>query len=126
MSNIRKVDPLNYVIPKQGGMFHQNLRWFANADDSLLGTVVFDLVDFDFSWVVLARETGYGAVDLATSVATYQAAELGLFSAMLNREHGGKPAFGPKDLEALAASTGRTVEEMFDVIQEVEQQFRKP
>jgi len=53
---------------------HQNLRWFVTASNSVLGVVVLDLVDFDFSAVVMARDhlaPRFTAVDLRHSVPSF-------------------------------------------------------
>jgi len=75
MSSIRKIDPKHYNIPRMGSpILHQNLEWYATSDDKVLGVVILDLVDKDYSWVVLTdtpEDTpGYCCVNMAASLRT--------------------------------------------------------
>jgi hypothetical protein len=58
---VRKIDPSDYHIRQKGNpALHQNLEWYATERDNMIGVVVFDLVDKDYSWVTLVREDGTG------------------------------------------------------------------
>ena len=46
---------------------HRELMWYATEDDAVLGVVILDLVDKDYSWVVLTENDqgpGYTATDM--------------------------------------------------------------
>jgi hypothetical protein len=50
---IRQVDKSHYNIPASGDpRLHRELTWYATDDDAVLGVVILDLVDKDYSWVV--------------------------------------------------------------------------
>jgi hypothetical protein len=88
MSSIRKVDPHNYKIPMMGSpMLHRNLEWYATSDDKILGVVLLDLIDKDYSWVVLAdtpEDTpGFCCVNMAASLPTQDEARRILHKEML-------------------------------------------
>jgi hypothetical protein len=94
-TSIKEINANNYRIPLQGvPSLHRSLQWYATADDRVLGVVVLDLVDHDFSWVVLSEEpqddvldgTGYRAVNLACSLPSQSAARQQLHKTMLE-EH---------------------------------------
>lgn len=55
----------------------EELAWFANDDETVLGVVLHDLVDDDFTGIVLARDEAgrFRAFDLEVSIATADAAE---------------------------------------------------
>jgi len=81
---IRRVNPKNYRIPQSGNlMLHRNLAWYATSDDSVLGVVVLDKIDKDYSWVVL-KDSGKGfcAEDLGHSLATVDQATKALHASM--------------------------------------------
>ena len=84
---IKPVDELDYHIPMVGHpCLHRNLCWYATDDDAVLGVVVLDLVDHDFSWVMLTENEqgpGYTAVDMGTSLPLQDAAADALFVAMM-------------------------------------------
>ena len=53
------------------GILFREMLWLGTSDRSVLGVVLRDLVDKDFSWVCLALHSGqYEAVDVAVSIAT--------------------------------------------------------
>ena len=84
--NIRTIDETHYDIRHHGNpALHRPLQWYANADDSVLGVVVLDLVDHDFGWVMLTQNEqgpGYTAIDLAISFPTLPEATRALHEAM--------------------------------------------
>jgi hypothetical protein len=82
---IKSVDPCDYHIPMQGSPYHQNLAWYATKDDAVLGVLIRDRVDNDFSWVVLTQNDqgpGYTAVNLGHSKRTADIARQELHAAM--------------------------------------------
>lgn len=81
---IREVNPKDYDIPYTGQPeIHENLAWYATDDNRVVGVVVLDKVDNDFSWVVLtAIEGAYTAADLDHSLPSQQAATDALHKAM--------------------------------------------
>ena len=84
--NIKSVDPNKYHIAARGSIWlHQNLAWFATEDDAVLGVVVLDKVDNDFSWVVMTENNqgpGFTAIDMGVSLPTEGAATQALLNAM--------------------------------------------
>jgi hypothetical protein len=65
----------NHGLPTPSGYpaFHEILAWFATEDDRLLGALIRDRVDHDFSWVVLALDPvirAYRAIDMESSLPT--------------------------------------------------------
>jgi len=50
---IHQVDKSRFNIPTSGHPeLHRELMWYATDDDAVLGVVILDLVDKDYSWVV--------------------------------------------------------------------------
>jgi len=76
MRALRKVDGDAYNIPMRGQPgVHRNLEWWASDDDRVLGTVILDLIDKDYSWVVFTQNDqgpGYTAVDVGHSHPTQE------------------------------------------------------
>jgi hypothetical protein len=67
---IKAVQKVSYNIIWSGHpSLHEELMWYATDDDRVLGVVIRDRVDNDYSWVVLTREGGetFKGVDLAAS-----------------------------------------------------------
>jgi hypothetical protein len=67
---IKAVQKVSYNILYDGHpALHEEIMWYATADDRVLGVVIRDRVDNDYSWVMLMREAGeaFKGVDLATS-----------------------------------------------------------
>ena len=83
---IRQVDKSRFNIPTSGHpKLHRELMWYATNDDAVLGVVVLDLVDKDYSWVVLTENDqgpGFSAIDLGTSLASEDDAAAALHDAM--------------------------------------------
>jgi hypothetical protein len=84
--------PEQFFIPMMGDpRLHQNLRWWATEDERVLGVLILNLVDHDFSWVVLTRADqgdefdghgAYRAVNLGHSCTSKTQARNQLFAAM--------------------------------------------
>jgi len=54
-------------------VLHQNLSWFATGNDKVLGVVLKDKIDNDFSWVVLTQNEdapAYTCIDMDASLPT--------------------------------------------------------
>ena len=85
---IRHIDRRSYDIRHAGQpLLHRDLAWYATGDDTVLGVVILDLVDHDFSWVVLTQNDqgpGYTAINLGISLPTEEAAMQALHIAMSN------------------------------------------
>jgi hypothetical protein len=83
---IRQVDKFHYNIPASSdSRLHRELIWYATDDDAVLGVVILDLVDKDYSWVVLTqsdRPPGYTAADMDQSLPTEEDATAALHDAM--------------------------------------------
>jgi hypothetical protein len=65
---------------------HRNVAWYATQDDRVFGVVLLDLVDLDYSWVVLTENEqgrpGFTAVDLGHSLTSEEIATKALHAAM--------------------------------------------
>jgi len=75
--------------PAGNPTLHRELEWYATDDDQVIGVVVLDLIDKDFSWVVMTRNEqgpGFTAVDVEASRPTQEDARAKLHSAMLERK----------------------------------------
>jgi hypothetical protein len=95
----------DYGIPWRGHpALHEEIAWFATDDDRVLGVVIRDRVDNDFSWVLLAHASipvpeddseisasGYRAVTLKVSRPTQATATAELHEAMQRLAQGGAP-----------------------------------
>ena len=86
---IRAVDKHRYNIPKSGDpRLHEELGWYATDNDTVLGVVIRDRVDDNFSWLMLTcneQGPGYTAIDLGASLPTREAATRALHTAMEQR-----------------------------------------
>jgi hypothetical protein len=76
----------HYNIPLSGDpRLHRELMWYATEDNAVLGVVILDLVDKDYSWVVLTENDqgpGYTAIDMGASLPTEEDATAALHDAM--------------------------------------------
>ena len=82
---IRQVEKSNYHIPMSATRLHRELTWYATEDDVVLGVVILDLVDKDYSWVALTqsdRSVGYAAADIGETLPTEEDATAALHDAM--------------------------------------------
>jgi hypothetical protein len=86
---LRRINPRAYPIARAhtaaGEALYQELEWYADAEPPrLLGLVLRDLVDNDYSWVVMARAPNlqYRAVDMETSLRASEAAVSALHASM--------------------------------------------
>ena len=86
---IHSVDKRRYNIPKSGDpRLHEELGWYATDGDTVLGVVIRDRVDDNFSWLMLTcndQGPGYTAIDLGASLPTREAATRALHDAMEQR-----------------------------------------
>jgi hypothetical protein len=74
-----------FNIPVTGHPMHREVMWFANDNSTVLGIVILNLVDKDFSWLVLTEGDhglGFTAVDLGTSHPSEDDATAALHDAM--------------------------------------------
>ena len=76
----------HYNIPLSGDpSLQRELMWYATEDNAVLGVVILDLVDKDYSWVVLTENDqgpGYTAIDMGASLPTEEDATAALHDAM--------------------------------------------
>jgi hypothetical protein len=83
---IRQVDKSRFHIPMSGHPeLHRELAWYATEDDAILGVVILDLVDHDYSWAVLTENDqgpGFTAIDGRISLPTEEDATAALHDAM--------------------------------------------
>jgi len=81
---VRRIDPDDYPILHRGQPhLHENLAWYATTNDIVVGVVVRDRVDDDFSWVaVLNSGSGFVTEDLGHSLPTEEAATKALCASM--------------------------------------------
>jgi hypothetical protein len=65
-------------------LLHEELSWWATADDRVLGAVIRDKIDRDYSYVILTRGPGevFRAVDFAVSMPSPEVAVESLHAAM--------------------------------------------
>jgi len=92
---MKTIDPQRFKIPAMGSPhIHRNLEWWATDNEQAIGVVILDLVDHDYSWVMLTTEDqddegdGLGlfrAVNLGHSLKTENEAREQLFAAMKQR-----------------------------------------
>jgi hypothetical protein len=83
---IRQADKSRFNIPMSSHPDRRReLMWYATDDDAVLGVVILDLVDKDFTWVVLTendRGPGYTASVIGASHPTEDDATAALHDAM--------------------------------------------
>jgi hypothetical protein len=83
--SLRSIDPCLYAIARgDSSDFYEELKWFAVSEDRLLGLLLRDKMDFDYSWVIFAcsQQGQYRAIDLGVSCATNENAEHALTAAL--------------------------------------------
>lgn len=58
-------------------LYSRELSWWCDLDETVLGTVILDLVDQDYGWILLARDEGrrFRCVKVGVSKATERLAE---------------------------------------------------
>jgi hypothetical protein len=82
---IHQTSKTRFHIPMSGRPdLHRELAWYATDDDAVIGVVILDLVDKDYSWVVLTENEGpgFGAIELGTSLPSEDDATAALHDAM--------------------------------------------
>jgi hypothetical protein len=79
--------PENTPLPN--AVFHKELTWWSKSDGEIVGVVIEDQVDHDFSLVVLERNGRglYNAIDLNHSIPSQVVATRALHAAMGERQH---------------------------------------
>lgn len=75
------------------------IEWYSNESETLLGIVLFDEIDYDFSFVICGRdETGiFRAIDLGTCFETKKEAKKVLFEKILKHGEAGTKEFPQGD-----------------------------
>jgi hypothetical protein len=111
----RAIKPLSQRPPNvpPANRLHRELSWWARDDGAIIGAVIEDQVDHDFSWIVLERnERGlYNAIDCQASLPTQIAARDALHAAM------SKPT--QKTLDDLMPGAGAVRERIVEGLEEV-------
>lgn len=71
----------------------REIAWFVSRDEMRAGTVILDLVDRDFSWVMLLRgsDGSYACEDLGVSLPSAETAEDELCNRLSRASVGGQP-----------------------------------
>jgi hypothetical protein len=84
MIGIRRLSSTaGYNVPHGDPLCHKPLAWFASEDDRVLGVVILDRIDGDFSWVALEKDEGvWRAADVAASLGSRDEATKALHTAM--------------------------------------------
>lgn len=84
MSVMREVQKASYNVIFQGHpALHRELAWYATEDETVIGVVILDLVDGDYSWVALTKQpVVFKASDLGTSCVSRELAMQQLQTAM--------------------------------------------
>jgi hypothetical protein len=84
---IRPTNKTQYDIRQSGHpMLHEELEWYVDDNYAVLGVLIRDKIDDDFSWVVLTQNKqgpGFTAVDQQASLPTPKDARVALFAAMV-------------------------------------------
>lgn len=81
----RRFDALaGYARQPELALISNELAWYACKGERVLGMVLIDLIDNDYSWVVFGRDElqRYRAIDVKVSLATFEEANNDLFRAM--------------------------------------------
>jgi hypothetical protein len=102
--------------PPANPAFHKELSWWSRDDGAIVGVVIEDQVDFDFSWVVFERNARnlYNAIDCGASLPTQAAALDALHAAMDKPQHKTLDDFMP-GADALHERIVEAVEEVSGV-----------
>jgi hypothetical protein len=82
---IKAVQKVSYGVVWNGDpLCHEELMWYATGDDRVLGVLIRDKIDDDYTWVVLTRRAGetWRAVELEVSKVTVDEARSGLHAMM--------------------------------------------
>jgi hypothetical protein len=76
-------------------LYIQEIEWYAENNERLLGIVTVDRIDHDFGWVILARDERlrFRAIDVNTSLATRDAARHELFTRLVAHQSEPDEAF---------------------------------
>jgi hypothetical protein len=83
---IRQVDKSHFTTSMSSHpKLHRELMWYATDDDAVLGVVILDLVNKDYSWAVLTENDqgpGYTAIDMGVLFPTEEDATAALHDAV--------------------------------------------
>lgn len=80
-------------------MLTEERAWFADAKRNVLGTVLLDKIDNDWSYVVLGRDeqSDFRSIDMNANFATQADAESELLEKMRQYEESGRAVFAQGD-----------------------------
>lgn len=100
--DIRRFDALaGYARHPRIRLITQEIGWYSDATERVLGVLALDLIDRDFSFVVFGRDEAerFRAVDAGVSHPTPEEAQEKLFDAMQAAAEAGLAAFHQGDVE---------------------------
>jgi len=77
------------------------VEWFSDDDERVLGIVVIDNTDQDWSWMVLGRDEAglFRAIDLGVSIPTREEARALLMTKLTEHSETGASVFPQEDVE---------------------------
>jgi hypothetical protein len=75
---------IGFLSPRMPG-FHREVEWWASVNENVVGAVILDLVDKDWSWVILGRDQvgRFRAFDLGVSLRSQEESRSRLLDALL-------------------------------------------
>jgi hypothetical protein len=96
----QRFDALTYAKHPYAGMTGREVEWFSDAVENVLGAVVLDLIDNDWSWVVLGRdEVGlFRAIDFGVSAPSKAKARATLRERIRKHSQAGESTFPQFDV----------------------------
>ncbi len=106
-----RFDALTYAKHPYAELTGQEVEWYKDSRENVLGALVLDLVDHDWSWVVLGRDEAglFRAIDFNVSVPRRNAAREILKARMREHSRGGASEFPQYDVS-------RKKNVLFDVV----------
>jgi hypothetical protein len=98
--NKQRFDALTYAKHPHAEMIGREVEWYSDSAENVLGAVVLDLTDNDWSWVVLGRDEAalFRAIDFAVSIPSVAKARKILRERMLKHTKTGKSTFPQGDV----------------------------
>lgn len=96
-----RFDALCRVKLPSADLVVDEVEWFSDDDERVLGIVVLDNTDEDWSWMVLGRDEAglFRAIDLGVSIATREEARKLLMAKLLEHSATGESLFPQGDVE---------------------------
>jgi hypothetical protein len=96
----QRFDALTYAKHPNAGMTGREVEWYSDAKENVLGAVVLDLIDNDWSWVVLGRDEAglFRGIDLDVSTPSQAKARKALHERMRKHSESGESMFPQFDV----------------------------